>query len=165
MKLVTLKDLYLHELRDLYDTEKRVEESLAEMAETATSPELKQAFEDHLAETRNHVNRLDQVFEMLDEKPKRHKCKGIQGIIEEGEELMDEDAAPAVTDAALITSAQRVEHYEIAAYGAVRTYARRLGFEDQARLLQQTLDEEGQADKRLTALAESYVNEEANSAR
>jgi len=165
MKLVTLQDLYLHELRDLYDTEKRVEESLAEMAETATSPELKQAFEDHLAETRNHVNRLDQVFEMLDEKPKRHKCKGIQGIIEEGEELMDEDAAPAVTDAALITSAQRVEHYEIAAYGAVRTYARRLGFEDQARLLQQTLDEEGQADKRLTALAESYVNEEANSAR
>src|SRR5690348_2525698 len=109
MKLVTLKDLYLHELRDLYDTEKRVEESLAEMAETATSSELKQAFEDHLAETRNHVNRLDQVFEMLDEKPKRHKCKGILGIIEEGEELMDEDAAPAVTDAALITSAQRVE--------------------------------------------------------
>ena len=165
MKLVTLQDLYLHELRDLYDTEMRVEESLAEMAETATSPELKQAFEDHLAETRNHVSRLEQIFGMLQEKPKRHKSKGIQGIVEEGEDLMDEDAAPAVTDAALITSAQRVEHYEIAAYGAVRTYARRLGFEDQAQLLQQTLDEEGQADKRFTALAESYVNEEANSAR
>ena len=165
MKLVTLRDLYLHELRDLYDTEMRVEESLAEMAETATSPELKQAFEDHLAETRNHVSRLEQIFGMLQEKPKRHKSKGIQGIVGEGEDLMDEDAAPAVTDAALITSAQRVEHYEIAAYGAVRTYARRLGFEDQAQLLQRTLDEEGQADKRLTALAESYANEEANSAR
>jgi len=165
MKLVTLQDLYLHELRDLYDAEKRVEESLAEMAETATSPELKQAFEDHLAETRNHVSRLEQVFGMLQEKPKRHKSKGIQGIVGEGEDLMDEDASSAVTDAALITSAQRVEHYEIAAYGAVRTYARRLGFEDQAQLLQQTLDEEGQADKRLTALAESYANEEANSAR
>jgi len=165
MKLESLKDLYLHQLRDLYDTEKRIEEALPDMAETASAPALKQAFEDHLAETRNQVNRLEQIFLMLDESPKRHKCKGIQGIIEEGEDLMDEDAPPAVADASLIASAQRVEHYEMAAYGAVRTYARRLGFEDQARLLQQTLDEEGQADKRLTTLAESYVNEEANSAR
>ncbi len=165
MHLVSLQDLYIKELRDLYDAEQRIIEALPEMAEAASASDLKQAFESHLAETRNQVNRLEEVFRMLKETPKRQKCKGIQGILEEGEELMDEDAAPAVCDAALISAAQRVEHYEIAAYGTVRTFARRLGFEDQAKLLQQTLAEEANADKKLTALAESHVNEQARSAR
>jgi ferritin-like metal-binding protein YciE len=164
MKPVSLRDLYLMELRDLYDAEHRITEALPEMAEASNSAELKRAFEEHLAETRNHVNRLEEIFRMLDVKPKRRKCKGIQGIIAEGQDLMDEDAPPAVCDAALIASAQKVEHYEIAAYGTVRTHAMRLGKAEQEQLLQQTLEEEAKTDERLTALAESYIHEEAKSA-
>ncbi|HUK16723.1 MAG TPA: ferritin-like domain-containing protein [Bryobacteraceae bacterium] len=165
MKLNSLRDLYITELKDLYDAENRIIKALPKMAEAANSPDLRCAFEEHLQQTRDHVSRLEQVFQKLDETAKGEKCKGIAGIIDKGEDLMDEDAAPAVGDAALIASAQRVEHYEIAAYGTLRTFARRLGFSDQEALLNQTLQEEGAADKKLTGLAESYINESAKSAR
>ena len=164
MKLNSLRDLYVAELKDLYDAEHRIIKALPKMAEACSSPDLRNAFEQHLEQTRNHVNRLEQVFQMLNETAKGEKCKGIAGIIDEGEDMMDKDAAPSVGDASLIASAQRVEHYEIAAYGTVRTYARRLGFEDQAELLNQTLQEEGATDKKLTSLAESYINEGARTA-
>ena len=135
------------------------------MAEAANSPDLRNAFEEHLEQSRGQLSRLEQVFQSLNETPKGMKCKGIIGIIDEGEDLMDEDAAPAVADAALIASAQRVEHYEIAAYGTARTFARRLGYQDQAELLDRTLQEEGMTDKKLTSLAESYINEGAKTAR
>jgi ferritin-like metal-binding protein YciE len=165
MKLNSLHELYLNELKDLYHAEQQIIKALPKMAEAASSPELRNAFEQHLAETRVQAERLEQIFQKLGEPAKGQKCKGMVGIIDEGEDMMDEDAPPAVADAALIGSAQRVEHYEIAAYGTARTYARRLGFEDQAQLLQQTLTEEAETDKKLTSLAESYINEEAKSAR
>jgi ferritin-like metal-binding protein YciE len=165
MKLNSLRDLYVMELKDLYNGEQQILKALPKMAEQANSPELRSAFEDHLEETRIQVQRLEQIFQKLDEAPKGQKCKGLEGIIDEGEDAVDEDAPPAVCDAALISSAQKVEHYEIASYGAVRTFARRLGFEDHAQLLTETLQEEGNADKKLTSLAESYINEEAKTAR
>jgi len=165
MKLNDLHDLYLAEIKDLYDGEQRIVKALPKMAENANSSDLRNAFEAHLNQTRQHIARLEQIFQKLDETPKGQKCKGIEGIIDEGEDMMDKDAPPAVADAALISAAQRVEHYEIAAYGSVRTYARRLGLEDHVQLLQQTLDEETETDRQLTSLAESYINEEAKSAR
>jgi ferritin-like metal-binding protein YciE len=165
MKLNSLHDLYVSELKDLYDAEHRIVKALPKMAEAASSPELRTAFQQHLEQTKTQVNRLEQIFQMLNETPKGQKCKGIEGIIDEGEDMMDEDAPAAVCDAALIASAQKVEHYEISAYGSARTFAHRLGFEDQARLLDQTLQEEGETDKRLTRLAESYINEQAKTAR
>jgi ferritin-like metal-binding protein YciE len=165
MKLNSLRDLYITELKDLYDAEHRIIKALPKMAESANSPELRSAFEQHLDQTRGHVSRLEQIFQRLDEPAKGQKCKGIEGIIDEGEDLMDKDSAPAVCDAALISAAQKVEHYEIAGYGTARTFARRLGFDDQAMLLDQTLKEEGQTDKKLTSLAESYINEDARTAR
>jgi ferritin-like metal-binding protein YciE len=164
-KLASLQDLYVEELKDLYSAENQILKALPKMAEAASSNELKTAFNEHLHQTRGQVERLEQIFQMLDESPKGEKCKGIAGIIDEGEDMMDKDSPAAVCDAALIAAAQRVEHYEIAAYGTVRTYARRLGFEDQARILNETLQEEGETDKKLTSLAESYINEEARSAR
>lgn len=165
MKLNSLRDLYITELKDLYDAEDRIIKALPKMAEAANSPELRSAFEEHLQQSRNQVLRLEQIFQKLDESPKGQKCKGVEGIIDEGENLMDKDAPPAVADAALIAAAQRVEHYEIASYGTVRTFARRLGYQDHERLLSETLEEEGQTDKMLTRLAESYINEEAKSAK
>jgi|SRR5579872_480595 len=167
MKLTSLQDLYLTELKDLYDAESRIVKALPKMAEAAQAPDLRQAFEQHLEQTRGHVDRLERIFQMLNEAPKGQKCKGIEGILDEGEEMIDmgEDAPPSVNDAGLISAAQRVEHYEIAAYGTLRSYARRLGHEDQAKLLDQTLQEEGDTDKRLTQLAESSINEQARSAR
>lgn len=165
MKLNSLRDLYITELKDLYDAEDRIIKALPKMAEAANSPELRSAFEEHLQQSRNQVLRLEQIFQKLDESPKGQKCKGVEGIIDEGENLMDKDAPPAVADAALIAAAQRVEHYEIASYGTVRTFARRLGYHDHERLLSETLEEEGQTDKMLTRLAESYINEEAKSAK
>jgi ferritin-like metal-binding protein YciE len=165
MKLNSLRDLYITELKDLYDAENRITKALPKMSEAASSPDLRHAFDHHLEQTRRHTERLEEIFQKLDESPKGEKCKGIAGIIDEGEDLMDEDAPPAVRDAALIAAAQRVEHYEIAAYGTCRTYARRLGYADHARLLNETLQEEGDADKKLTSLAESYINEDAKSAR
>jgi|SRR5579871_2084807 len=165
MKVNSLKDLYVLELKDLYSGEQQILKALPKMAENANSSELRSAFQEHLEQTRNHVERLEQIFQKLDESPKGQKCKGLEGIIDEGEDMMDKDAPPAVADAALISAAQRVEHYEIAGYGTVRTYARRLGFEDHAQLLNETLQEEGATDKKLTNLAESYINEQAKPAR
>jgi ferritin-like metal-binding protein YciE len=167
MDLNSLNDLYVAELKDLYDAESRIIKALPKMAEAAKSPELRNGFEEHLRQTRGHVARLEQIFGSLNETPKGEKCKGVIGIIDEGEDMMDktEDSPLAVGDAALIASAQRVEHYEIAAYGTVRNWAQRLGRMEDARLLQETLEEEGQTDKKLTALAESYINEEAKTVR
>jgi ferritin-like metal-binding protein YciE len=165
MKINSLQELYITELKDLYDGEHRIIKALPKMAEAANSPDLRNAFQKHLEQTRGHVDRLEQIFQMMNEAPKGQKCKGLEGIIDEGENMMDADAPPAVGDAALIASGQRVEHYEIAAYGTVRTYARRLGYPEHAQLLDKTLQEEGETDKLLTSLAESYINEEAKSAK
>jgi ferritin-like metal-binding protein YciE len=167
VKLTSLQDLYLAELKDLYDAENRIVKALPKMVEGAKSPDLRQALQDHLEQTRGHVDRLERIFQNMGEAPKGEKCKGIVGIIDEGEDMMDlgDDAPPSVNDAALIAAAQRVEHYEIAAYGTVRTYARQLGRDQDAQLLNETLQEEGEADKKLTSLAESHINEEARSAR
>lgn len=161
MKLNSLHDLYIEELRDLYDGENQIIKALPKMARNATSVELRGALEEHLQQTRGQVERLERIFQRLNESPKGSTCEGMKGIIEEGEGLMDVDAPDMVCDAAIISSAQKVEHYEIAGYGTVRTYARQLGYEEDAKLLQQTLDEEGQTDKKLTSIAESRVNIEA----
>lgn len=161
MKLNSLHDLYVLELQDLYHAENQIIKALPKMAEESSSVELRNAFEEHLEQTKGHVRRLEEIFGMLGEKAKGEKCEGMAGIIDEGKDLMNQDAAPMVKDASLIAAAQRVEHYEIAAYGTVRTYAEQLGHKDAARLLQLTLDEEGETDKKLTAIAESRINLDA----
>jgi ferritin-like metal-binding protein YciE len=163
MKMDSLKKLYLEELRDLYSAENQILKALPKMAKAASSAELKAGFEEHLEQTKGQVKRLDQIFEKLGSSSSGKTCKGIEGIIKEGEELMKENAEPEVLDAGLIAAAQRVEHYEIAGYGTVRTYARILKDQEAARLLQETLDEEGETDKKLTRLAESGINVEAAS--
>ena len=154
MKLETLRDLFVDELKDLYSAEQQLLKALPKMAKAATAKELKTAFESHLKETMGQVERLDQVFEGLDVRPTGKTCKAMKGLVAEGAELMKEDADPDVMDAGLIAAAQRVEHYEMAGYGCVRTYAALLGETKAAKLLQQTLDEEGAADKKLTQIAE-----------
>ena len=161
MHLKTLNDLYVEELQDLYDAEQQITEALPKMAEAANHPQLKAAFQQHLEQTRGQIRRLEQVFQSLGQAPKRKTCTGVKGIIAEGQDKIKHGADPDVLDAGLIGAAQHVEHYEIAGYGCVRTWATELGFKDQARLLQQTLDEEGETDKKLTALAESRINAEA----
>jgi len=161
MNLDTLRDLFVDELKDLYSAEHQLLKALPKMAKAATSPQLKRAFESHLKETKGQVERLDQVFADLDVSPKGKKCKAMEGLVEEGAEWMEEDADPDVMDAGLIAAAQRVEHYEMAGYGCVRTYAQLLGEDKAATLLQKTLDEEGAADKKLTELAKR-INVEAN---
>jgi ferritin-like metal-binding protein YciE len=161
MKLDSLKKLYVEELRDLYNAENQLLKALPKMAKGAASDELKQAFEDHLEQTKEHVVRLDEIFDRLGEKPTGKTCKAMKGLIEEGSEMLDQDGEESVIDAGLIGAAQRVEHYEIAAYGTVRTFANLLGEEEAADLLQQTLDEEGETDKALNELAEEIVNPEA----
>lgn len=163
MKLNSLQDLYVDELKDLYNAENQLLKALPKMAKAASAPELRKAFEWHLKETEGQIKRLDRIFKKLDMSPKGKKCKAMEGLIEEGKELMAEEADPAVMDAALIAAAQRVEHYEMAGYGCVWTYARLLGYDDAADLLQQTLDEEGATDHKLTDLAESVINVEAQS--
>jgi ferritin-like metal-binding protein YciE len=163
MSMNSLKDLYIDELKDLYNAESQLVKALPKMAKKASAPELKEAFQDHLEETKGHVQRLEQIFEELDEKPTGKTCKAMKGLVEEGEEVIEEDGNEAVLDAALIGAAQRVEHYEIAGYGVVRTFASILGEDDAAELLQETLDEEGEADKKLTAIAEEDINFEAAS--
>lgn len=165
MKLDSLHDLYVDELKDLYNAENQLLKALPKMAKAASAPELRTAFEHHLKETQGQVKRLETIFSKLDASPKGKKCKAMEGLIEEGKELMGEDAEPAVMDAALIAAAQRVEHYEMAGYGCVRTFARLLGYEAAAELLQATLDEEGAADQKLTKLAETVINIEAAAAR
>lgn len=164
MKLRSLQDLYVEELKDLYSAESQLLTALPKMAKAASAPELNKAFKDHLKETEGQVRRLETIFEKLGTSPKGKKCKAMEGLIEEGKETISEDADPSIKDAALIAAAQRVEHYEMAGYGCARTYARLLGHDDAAHLLQETLDEEGAADKKLTKLAETVINIKAAAA-
>jgi ferritin-like metal-binding protein YciE len=157
----TLHDAFLDELRDAYDAEKQLIKALPKLAKAATSSDLKAAFESHLDETRGHVDRLEQVFEVLEEKVRGKHCDGIAGIIEEGKSVMDEDFDEATMDACLIAAGQRAEHYEMAAYGTLVAWARGMGHTEAAALLQETLDEEKAADKKLTSIAEGGVNQEA----
>ena len=161
MALGSLHDLYVEELRDLYNAENQLLKALPRMAKAASDESLSAAFEEHLEVTRGQVDRLDRIFKELGEKATGKKCVAMEGLIGEAKELLEEDAEPAVLDAALIAAAQRVEHYEMAGYGCVRTYAWLLGYEKAADLLQETLDEEGEADHKLTELAESVINIEA----
>jgi ferritin-like metal-binding protein YciE len=156
-----LEELLIDQLKDLYSAENQIIKALPKMTKAATAPELKRAFERHLEETRRQVERLNQIADNLEVKLTGKKCKGMEGLIEEGKEIMEEDLDENAIDAGLIGAAQKVEHYEIAAYGTARTHAQLLGFNKVARLLQQTLDEEGATDKKLTALAESVINVEA----
>jgi ferritin-like metal-binding protein YciE len=165
MAIETLQDLYVHELKDIYSAEKQILQALPRMAKGASHDELRQAFEDHQRVTEEQVRRLDTIFDDLGHKPEGQKCKGMEGLIEEGKDMLEEKADPDVRDAGLIAAAQRVEHYEIAAYGTARTYARQLGLDKHVDLLQRTLDEEGETDKRLTQLAENRVNTDAEVGR
>jgi ferritin-like metal-binding protein YciE len=164
MKLQSLNDLLIKELQDLYDAENRIIEALPKMAEKASSPELRAGLNQHLEQTRGQVRRLDQIFDQIRDIDREDgKCKGIEGIIKEGEELLKKDAEPEVRDAGIIASAQKVEHYEIASYGTVRTYAQLVGRQDWARLLEETENEEKETDRKLNQLA-SHINVEARAA-
>ena len=156
-----LKELYIDELKDLYNAENQLVKALPKMAKAASSDKLRQGFEEHLEQTKNHVQRLEKIFQTLGESPKGKKCKGMEGLIEEGSEVMEEDYEGSVMDAALIGAAQRVEHYEIAGYGTVRTMAETLGESDHVSLLEETLQEEKETDEKLTELA-SRINTEAS---
>ncbi len=161
MKLNTLEDLLHHELKDLYSAEKQLIKALPRMAKAADNAELRKGFEAHLEQTRGQVTRLEQIAEGLGKSLGGHRCKAMEGLIEEGAELISEEANEDVRDAGLIGAAQRVEHYEIAGYGTARSLATRLGLADAASLLQLTLDEERETDEKLTELARSMVNEAA----
>lgn len=156
----SVRQLYIEELRDLYNAETQLVKALPKMAKASSNDELRQAFEEHLRQTSEHVSRLEQIFEMLDEKPSGKKCLGMEGLVKEAAETMKEDYEDAVMDAGIIGAAQRVEHYEIAAYGTVRTLAELMGENEHVTLLEQTLEEEKQTDQKLTDLAED-VNSEA----
>jgi ferritin-like metal-binding protein YciE len=160
-KMDSLESLLLHEVKDLYHAEKQLIKALPKVAELASSPELKNAVEEHLRQTEGHVNRLEQVFQMLGQSAKGTKCKGMAGILDEAEKVMKSDSSPETLDAAIIMSAQKVEHYEIASYGSAATWAEMLGRQDIKMLLGQTLDEEERTDKRLTELAKSGINQRA----
>jgi ferritin-like metal-binding protein YciE len=158
-----LKELYIDELKDLYNAENQLVKALPQLARAATSDELRQGFEEHLDQTKGHVERLEKIFEMLGESPKGKKCKGMEGLIEEGSEVMEEDYECNLLDAALIGAAQRVEHYEIAGYGTVRSFAETLGETEHVSLLDETLSEEKETEEKLTELARQ-INAEANEA-
>lgn len=160
-KINNLKSLYIDLLKDLYSAETQIEKALPKMVKAAQSPELKKSFEEHLTQTHRHVERLKEAFLDLNGSPKGKKCVGMEGLLKEGEELLKAEVTPDVLDAGLIAAAQKVEHYEIASYGTARTYAQTLGYEDAAELLQETLDEEGAANEKLSMLAESNINMEA----
>ena len=155
------QDLFVAQLEDLYDAEKRLTDALPKMAEAANSSQLKQALREHLTETQGHVSRLEQIFREVNKEPKRETCQAMKGLISEGEDLIKAKGDPDVKDAALIAGAQRVEHYEISGYGTARAFARRLGFTQAANLLQQTLQEEKAADEKLNSIAEASVNVQA----
>jgi ferritin-like metal-binding protein YciE len=161
MKLDTLQKLYIDELRDLYNAENQLLKALPKMAKATSSDDLKDAFEKHLEQTKGHVERLEQVFEALGEKPKGKTCRAMKGLIEEGSEILKEDGEESIIDAGIIVAAQKVEHYEIAGYGSVRTFAHLLGQNKAAELLQATLDEESETNEVLNRLAESIINAEA----
>ena len=156
-----LKELYIEELKDLYNAETQLVKALPKLARAATSEELRRGFEDHLEQTKGHVERLQKIFDMLEESPKGKKCKGMEGLIEEGSEVTEEDYEGSLLDAALIGAAQRVEHYEIAGYGTVRSFAETLGETEHVSLLNETLEEEKETDEKLTELA-TQINAEAN---
>src|SRR5690606_16816041 len=163
MSVESLEKLLVHDLKDLYSAEKQILQALPKMAKAASNPELKQAFQEHEKQTEQQVKRIEQIFDALEGSPSGKKCKGMEGLIEEGKEVMQEEMPDEVRDAALIGAAQKVELYEIAAYGTAREMAERLGLDDAARLLQQTLDEEGETDKLLTSIAQQ-MNPQAEAA-
>lgn len=161
MELDTLRELYVAELKDLYSAEKQILKALPKVIKATKHPELKAAFKTHLQQTGEHARRLELICEELGATPRGKRCVGMAGLIEEGAELIEKRSDDDVLDAGLIAAAQHIEHYEMAGYGTVRTYARQLGYESQAQLLQQTLDEEGETDHLLTDLAEARINLEA----
>ena len=161
MALESLQELYVEQLYDLYSAESQILDALPEMIEAAKHQELRNGFQLHLHQTEQHVERLERIFDDLGEDPEEEECKAMAGILEEGKDMLKEKADSDVLDAALIAAAQRVEHYEMAGYGCARTYAAMLGHTEHAELLQQTLDEEGETDKKLTALAERVINIDA----
>jgi ferritin-like metal-binding protein YciE len=163
--LNSLNDLFVLQLQDLYDAEQRLTKALPKMADAASNKELKSAFTKHLRETEHHVKRLEKIFSILGVTAQRETCEAMKGLIAEGDEAVSAGGDPQVRDAALIAAAQRVEHYEIAGYGTVRTLAEQLGHKEIARILQETLDEEGACDKKLTEIAESRVNAQAAAKR
>lgn len=160
MNLDSLHDVYVHELKDLYSAEKQITEALPKMVQAASDQSLKDAFAHHLDQTQTHLQRVRQILDDLDENPGNVKCDGMEGLLKEGQHIIKTSGARVAKDAALIAAAQRVEHYEIAAYGAARAHAKMLGYAEAASTLQQTLDEEGAADKKLTKLAEGGLLEE-----
>ena len=160
-KMATLDDLYIDLLKDLYSAEKQLVKALPKIAKNAQSPDLQKAFQEHLKQTEGHVERIERIFSDMDGSPRGKKCVGMEGLIEEGNELLQEDVEPDVLDAGLIAAAQKVEHYEISGYGTARAWAQRLGYDSAARLLKQTLEEESLANEKLTKIAESHVNMEA----
>lgn len=161
MKMKTLDDLLAHELKDLYSAEKQLTKALPKMAKAATSEDLRTAFESHLEETEQHINRLERILEKLELPTRGPKCKAMEGLLEEGKEILEEEMDDNVRDAAMIAAAQRVEHYEIAGYGCARTFAELLGHSEVVELLQETLDEEKATDEKLTEIAMQHVNQEA----
>ena len=161
MELESLHELYIDELKDLYDAEKQLTKALPKMAKAASDRDLVKAFTKHEKQTRGHVERLERIFNDLGKSPRGKKCVGMAGLIEEGEELIKEKPDPDVLDAGLISKAQHVEHYEIAGYGTVKAWAEKMGHEEHVRLLEQTLEEEKEADESLTELAEQSINVEA----
>ena len=163
MSMKTLRDLFEHELKDIYYAEKALVKALPKMAKGATSDKLRESIEAHLEETKGQVERLEQVFELIDVPARGKKCEAMEGLLEEGSSLLEEDADADVMDAGIIAAAQKVEHYEIATYGTLCTWARQLGLEDAADLLGENLEEEKQADLKLTEIAESEVNIAAES--
>lgn len=160
-KMQTLEDLYTDLLKDLYSAEKQLVKALPKMAKNAGSADLQKAFQEHLRQTERQVERIERIFTEMGGSPRGKKCVGMEGLIEEGNELLKENAEPQVLDAGLIAAAQKVEHYEIASYGTARTWAERLGYDKAAQLLQETLEEESMANEKLTQIAESHVNMEA----
>ena len=160
-KMATLEDLYTDLLKDLYSAEKQLVKALPKMAKNAQSPDLQKAFQEHLRQTEGQVDRIERIFSEMGGSPRGKKCVGMEGLVEEGNELLQEDVEPNVLDAGLIAAAQKVEHYEIAGYGTARAWAERLGYDKAARLLQETLEEESTANEKLTKIAESHVNMEA----
>lgn len=158
-KMKTLEDFFIEELKDVYSAEKQLVKALPSMAKAASSEELKEAFESHLKETEGQVARLDKISKLLGKSLSGKKCKAMEGLVEEGKEVIKEDAEPAVKDVALIAAAQKVEHYEIATYGCLKTYARLLEYDDVAELLNETSEEEASADEKLTSISESLNSE------
>lgn len=161
MKIQSLQDLMLDVMKDTYDAEHQITQALPQMAEAASSRELKQAFEQHLRQTEKQIQQLEQAFEMIGQRPSRKACEAMKGLVKEGQQLIEEGGEKEVLDAGLIAAAQKVEHYEIAAYGTLRTWAQQLGMDDAAKIFDKIAQEEGDTDQKLTKLAETKINQRA----